>query len=230
MDCLTIGKRSLYRFISDEAKTNMYVLTENSRALVVDPHLSDDAIIFLKQQGIVECTLLLTHEHSDHTCGIPEFEKYFTLNVICQQACAESIATPDNGQLSLTVAMFSIQDSKNGTRTVESFLEKYQAFEYQADITFKSTFEWIWQQEKFVFTATPGHSRGGCCICWHDTAIFTGDSLMVSIPVITRFPGGNTRDYETKTLPFLRTLDQNLVALPGHGEIFRLGDAVERAV
>ena len=67
MDCLTIGKRSLYRFISDEAKTNMYVLTENSRALVVDPHLSDDAIIFLKQQGIVECTLLLTHEHSDHT-------------------------------------------------------------------------------------------------------------------------------------------------------------------
>ena len=53
---------------------------------------------------------------------------------------------------------------------------------------------------------------------------------MMSMPVITRFPGGSTRDYKDKTLPFLYSLDQKLVALPGHGHTFLLGDALAKVV
>ena len=226
MECVTIGEHSFYRFVSDEVKTNMYVLMEKNHALIIDPHLSEEALRLLNKYAITNCTVLLTHEHSDHTCGIPELLKRFRLNVICHQKCAETLASIKNNQPAMTVAMLSIQDSRNGTNTVRSFLEKYEEFKYDADIAFESTYEFFWCGHKFIFTATPGHSKGGCCICWNDTAIFTGDSLMVSIPVITRFPGGSTKDYKTITVPFLRSLDSNLVALPGHGQIFRLGDAL----
>ena len=204
----------------------MYVLVEDKLALIVDPHISDELSDFLKQKGVIECTIFLTHEHSDHICGIPDLQKFCKITVICQEFCAKTIVDRERNSPKLTVAMLSIQDSKNGKDTANSFLKKYKEFEYVADLSFESDFEYTWKSESFVFHATPGHSPGGCCICWNDTAIFTGDSLMVSIPVITRFPGGSTKDYKTITVPFLHSLDSNLVALPGHGQIFRLGDAL----
>ncbi len=230
MDCLTVGTRNLYRFVSDEAKTNMYVLVEKNQALIVDPHISDEVLAFLRQKEIIECTVFLTHEHSDHTCGLAGLQELFDIIVICQSSCAETIADRDRNDPRLTIAMLSIQDSKNGTNTADSFLNKYREFEYEADLSFETEFEYFWQKDKFTFRATPGHSPGGCCICWNNTAIFTGDSLMMSLPVITRFPGGSTRDYKNKTLPFLRSLDQKLVALPGHGHTFQLGDALAKVL
>lgn len=226
MECLTIRGNILYRFVSVEVKTNMYVLMQKNFALIVDPHLSEELLHLLNEHGITDCTVLLTHEHADHTCGIPVLQRQFGISVICQNACAETLATVERNRPALTVAMLSIQDNRNGTNTVGAFLDKYEEFEYDADFTFESRYELEWCNDRFVFTATPGHSEGGCCICWNDSAIFTGDSLMVSIPVITRFPGGSTKDYKIKTVPFLRSLDSNLVALPGHGQIFRLGDAL----
>lgn len=51
---------------------------------------------------------------------------------------------------------------------------------------------------------------------------------MVSIPVITRFQVGSTKDYKAKTVPFLRSLDSNLVVFLGYDQFFRLGDALDR--
>lgn len=58
------------RFVSPEVGTNMYVMTDGSLALVVDSHNSEEALSFLKENGVTTCTVLLTHEHPDHTCGL----------------------------------------------------------------------------------------------------------------------------------------------------------------
>ena len=54
--------------------------------------------------------------------------------------------------------------------------------------------------------------------------MFTGDTLLGDNAAITRFPGGNTNDYKHIALPYLRSLDKNLIVMPGHGEPFVLSD------
>lgn len=39
MECLSFHGKNLYCFLSEESKTNMYVLVEDKLALIVDPHI-----------------------------------------------------------------------------------------------------------------------------------------------------------------------------------------------
>ena len=230
MDTLKINNNTVYCFVSDYVGTNMYLLIEKKHALIIDPHLSEDLINFLRMQNVSECTILLTHEHSDNTCGIPVLEKHFRIKVICQKNCADVISSRVTNHPKLTLSMLAVQDYKNGTNNAELFSKSFQEYEYQADITFDSDFEFFWYQHKFVFTFTPGHSKGGCCINWNDTVIFVGDSLLQIFPVITRLPGGSTKQYKNITLPFLKSLSKDLVVLPGHGPAFRMADMYQGVV
>lgn len=225
MDRLMINAHELFRFVSEDVHANMYILLNGVRALVVDPHPAPQALALLREAGIAECSLLLTHEHPDHTGGVYRFQQLFRSELICHEACARAIAFPDENYPVLIVAMLAVQDERNGTNTAEHFRRNYEERLYQADVTFAERLEWIWEQEHFFLVSTPGHSAGSCCIIWNDAAVFTGDSLLKDIPAITRLPGGSTKRYKAETLPFLASLNRELVALPGHGLEFRLGDA-----
>lgn len=224
MENLTISAGEVSRFVSAEVGTNMYAMTNGCAALIVDPHPSEELLRFLRGRGVEACTILLTHEHPDHTWGIHALQCRFETELICQKYCAEAIATWENNRPAIVTAMLSIQDFRNGTNNAETFQSRYETYLYTADTVFDDGFTLFWKGEAFAFTHTPGHSRGSCCICWNGRAIFTGDSLMKDEPVITRLPGGSTKLYKTVTLPFLTSLDREMFVLPGHGEPFRLGE------
>lgn len=212
------------RFVSAEVGTNMYVMTDGPRALVVDPHNSVEALDFLRKIGTTSCTVLLTHEHPDHTCGLHALQQTFMTTILCQRSCAEAIARQENNRPTLVAAMLSLQDSRNGTSNAEAFLSRYEEHVYTADIIFDTQYVYDSCGEHFVFTHTPGHSEGSCCILWNDDIVFTGDSLLRDMPVITRLPGGSSSLYRAVTLPFLNALNKKIHALPGHGAEFRLED------
>lgn len=214
----------MQRFVSPEVGTNMYVMTDESLALIVDAHNSEEALSFLKENGITTCTVLLTHEHPDHTCGLYALQQNFNTTIICQRLCGEAIAKLENNRPTLVTAMLSIQDSRNGTNNAEAFLRRYEEHTYHADIVFDARHNIEWCGEQFFFTHTPGHSSGSCCILWNGHTVFTGDSLLLGMPVITRLPGGSTSLYQTITIPFLNTLDKKFLVLPGHGMEFGLKD------
>ena len=217
------------RFVSPEVGTNMYVMTNGSLALIIDSHNSEEVLSFLKANDVTACTVLLTHEHPDHTCGLHALQQYFSTTIVCQSLCGEAIASLENNRPTLVTAMLSIQDSRNGTNNAEAFLSRYEEHTYHADIVFDARHYFEWCGEQFHLVHTPGHSRGSCCILWNDHTIFTGDSLLHGMPVITRLPGGSTSLYRTVTVPFLNTLDKKLLALPGHGAEFGLKDLENEA-
>ena len=202
----------------------MYVITEGQRGLIVDPHSSEEVFSLLRRDGIKECTVLLTHEHPDHTCGLHALQNLFKVNIICQKDCAKAIADRSNNRPTIITAMLSVQDSRNGTHNAEAFLRSYKEDIYFADIVFGTKYVYQWGSEHFVFMHTPGHSKGSSCILWNNAVVFTGDSLLCDMPVLTRLPGGNTKLYRTVTQPFLNSLNKKILALPGHGLEFRLGD------
>ena len=185
---------------------------------------------FLRKAGVSECTVLLTHEHPDHTCGIYSLQREWKTELICQEACGCAIADLNNNHPALIVAMLAVQDMRNGTNTAEHFRQYYEAHVYIPDVTFSTKFELKWGQERFFFVSTPGHTAGSCCIIWNDTTVFTGDSLLLNTPTITRLPGGSTKQYKNITLPFLKSLPRDMFVLPGHGPEFRMADVYHGAV
>ena len=230
MERLTIGSRFLLRFVSEDVRTNMYIFLDGTRFLVIDPHPASEALAFLRKAGVSECTVLLTHEHPDHTCGIYSLQREWKTELICQEACGCAIADLNNNHPALIVAMLAVQDMRNGTNTAEHFRQYYEAHVYIPDVTFSTKFELKWGQERFFLVSTPGHTAGSCCIIWNDTTVFTGDSLLLNTPTITRLPGGSTKQYKNITLPFLKSLPRDMFVLPGHGPEFRMADVYHGAV
>ena len=230
MERLTIGSRFLLRFVSEDVRTNMYIFLDGTRFLVIGPHPASEALAFLRKAGVSECTVLLTHEHPDHTCGIYSLQREWKTELICQEACGCAIADLNNNHPALIVAMLAVQDMRNGTNTAEHFRQYYEAHVYIPDVTFSTKFELKWGQERFFFVSTPGHTAGSCCIIWNDTTVFTGDSLLLNTPTITRLPGGSTKQYKNITLPFLKSLPRDMFVLPGHGPEFRMADVYHGAV
>ena len=230
MERLTIGSRFLLRFVSEDVRTNMYIFLDGTRFLVIDPHPASEALAFLRKAGVSECTVLLTHEHPDHTCGIYSLQREWKTELICQEACGCAIADLNNNHPALIVAMLAVQDMRNGTNTAEHFRQYYEAHVYIPDVTFSTKFELKWGQERFFFVSTPGHTAGSCCIIWNDTTVFTGDSLLLNTPTITRLPGGSTKQYKYITLPGLKSLPRDMFVLPGHGPEFRMADVYHGAV
>ena len=96
--------------------------------------------------------------------------------------------------------------------------EKVQPVSYAGDEFFVGERQFDWQGHSIFVRETPGHSPGSICIIIDNQILFTGDSLLKNDPVVFRLPGGNRKDYNAYTLPYLKSLDKDLMVCPGHGE------------
>lgn len=201
-------------FTYDLIDSKMYVVCENHRALVIDPCISKEAISYLTEKSINDVKIILTHEHYDHISGIGVFRETFSeCEVICSEACNQNLQSATGNGSKYFKALFL---DKTDTALKEA--ERVTPVSYCADTTFCGDFALQWQGHSISLIETPGHSQGSICILLDKKYLFTGDSLLKDIPVITRLPGGSNKDYETKTMPFLCCLNQSLYVYPGHGE------------
>ena len=210
------------RFVFPYINSNMYVIAEQNEALVIDPHISSEALSFLTNIQVQKLLILLTHEHPDHTSGVTCLQRFFNTKLICQKYCAEAIAVERNNRPLLISFILAAQDEQNGTCTAQKFNDEFPIYCCKANDTFQQNMALNWMGHKINLTSIPGHSPGSAAIMVDEKIIFSGDSLLKDFPVITRFPGGNTKIYETITLPFFKELKGNITCFPGHGNIFTL--------
>ncbi len=222
MDTYTVGGLVVYRFVYEYIDANMYVILNGEDALIVDPHQSDALLPFLEKNTVKTVTVLLTHEHYDHICGISQLKEKYDINIICSRLCAEHMKVTQNNRPLLIHYILAEEDRISGTQTNEIFKTTYTPFSHKADTTFDDTHTQTWSGRTLQFQRTPGHSPGSSCILIDDTILFTGDTLQKNLPTITRFPGGNRKDFQNISLPYLRSLAKDVFALPGHGEGFTL--------
>jgi len=113
------------------------------------------------------------------------------------------------------------RDRLNGTNVLEEFKKEFIPRTYIADITFEKDFRYKWLNHNLYFQNILGHSKGSCVIILDEEVVFTGDSLLKDFPIITRFPGGSTKEFKNNTIPFLeKFLNPEMSILPGHGNPF----------
>ena len=212
------------RYVFAYAESNMYVFCENESALVIDPNVCEEALAYLKENNVREITVLLTHEHYDHTSGLTWLMQHFNGNVVCHEETADSLRNGRNNRPLVIAANRMGRLSGDEVKALARSLP--QGYRYDPQVTFVAEYAFMWQGHAVRLKHCPGHSRGSCCIELGGGAsvacgvIATGDSLIRNTPVITRFRGGSEKDYTAVTLPYLKQIDGDTLILPGHGEPF----------
>jgi len=222
MERIACENVEIYRSVLDSVGTNMYVLPCGEDAVVVDPHPDPLAAAYIAGLHPRTVWIFLTHEHPDHTLGVPWLRERFPCRLVCQRRCAERIAVVANNRPLVIVMFLAEYDRQHGTHRKEDFVRSFRPYTCQADVTFDAEYAIAVGGSRFAFSAAPGHSPGGCLIALGEKFVFTGDNLIPDADVIFRFPGGDQKTYETVTRPLLVDLPRDMMVLPGHGMEFVL--------
>ena len=215
-------EKKFFRYVLPYMQSNMYLCIEQEQALIVDPHISFEALDTLRTAGVKQLLILLTHEHFDHTSGVNFFRSQCQeVYVIGHAETALHIIKPRNNR---PLALLKMVTAKNRVQMMEEY-HSYPVLPITVDhaLSFEEAFAWKGHRLQFRFA--PGHSRGSMLIHFDEEIVFTGDYMIADTAVILRYPGSSVLDYQQKTLPILLHLSQNSCIFPGHGIPYRLLDA-----
>lgn len=221
-----VGDKSIlvYRSIYAPVKSNMYIILIGNEAVAFDPNEDEELLTLLNNKGIKTIHILLTHGHYDHISGVEWLKDKTGAKVYCQAKCADRLANSKRPLARLVALVLAEKDRKDGGHRYQDFKESYKPFSITADRTFEKEERFTIGDLEFEVTSTPGHSEGSACYRLFGKMVFTGDTLLEDNAAITRFPGGNAEDYNHIALPYLRSLHNDTIIMPGHGDPFILKD------
>ncbi|HCJ01337.1 MAG TPA: MBL fold metallo-hydrolase [Clostridiales bacterium] len=177
---------------------NTFLITEQGKALVVDPGVAGEKVFTACESLCVKpIAVLLTHGHADHIYGAA-FLQRAGLKVYAHQKEFEVIA----GRANLALAL--------GCK-VEPFTP---------DVAFKgeeSTLSLPPFTIRVIFT--PGHTQGGVCYLIKD-CLFSGDTLFAGSYGRTDFPTGDEQDLLCSIANDLFELPKSTLVYAGHSDSF----------
>lgn len=214
----------VYRSIYAPVKSNMNIILAGQEAVVFDPCEDEELLTLLKEKGIEHVHILLTHEHYDHTSGLRWLKEHTASDLYCQKAAAAKLSSKRGSLPHLVSFVLAQQDRVDGGHRYQDFKKNYQPYSCQADKTFRTKDSFAIGRLHFDVTSTPGHSHGSACYVLNEKIVFTGDTLLQNDAVITRFPESNEEQFKEVALPYLQSLDKNLIVMPGHGDPFVLSE------
>lgn len=200
--------------------SNMYVLVEGKEALIVDPIISDEAMQYLHDQKVEKVTMLLTHEHFDHTNGIPLIKREFDSTLICQrEAMHEKRQKHFNRPLVVSV----ILHEKGLEEEMASFLNSIEMYYYKADVSYEEEMRLEWKSHVIRLVHAPGHSPASSLIYLDDEVCFTGDSLIPGKEPTLRWPWSDKELFYKKTRDMLLDILDEIIIFPGHESAIKKG-------
>ena len=199
------------RYISNLMFSNMYVLTENGHSLIIDPFEQ-----WTYSDTFYPDMILITHEHYDHISGVNKMKKEFQIPLMCSEACAERIRSPQKNAARYFEAFCQLQTYGEQDMSVPINKE----YTCQAELTFKEEISFKWQGNQILLFSLPGHSPGSIGILVNDSCFFSGDSLFLDRQIELRFPGGSRRDWNEISLKKIGDIHDNVLVYPGHCEKF----------
>ncbi len=215
----------IYRFPYEPVDSNMFYIPSSDTGIVFDPNENDELLNVFEQYGTKRIVIVLTHEHYDHTNGTIWLQSKIESKLFCQQECAKTIAVEKGNEPKLVAIVLAARDAEDGGHRYDDFKSSMKHYTLQADDTYEEEYELIVGDIKLTCYSMPGHTPGSSIYIWGDKCVFTGDSLIQNTPTILRFRESNKSLYETKTRPFLKSLDKDMLVFPGHGEPFKIQDA-----
>jgi len=176
-------------------------LSEKEVVLIDPGGAFEEITSFLDQKGIVPKLIILTHGHLDHIMAIPDLLRKWDVKVACHSAEIPFIEEPDP--------------------YIAEFLgHGYQPF--KPDTILKDGDKIHIGPYTMEVIHTPGHSPGSVCLLC-PPFLFSGDTLFKSGVGRTDFDGGDYQALVRSIKDRLWSLPDELILLPGHGDVSLLG-------
>lgn len=189
----------------DFLDTNCYMVYGNGIDFLIDPGSDSEKIIrYLGKREKGPDFVIGTHCHFDHIGAAGEIAGYYNIPVYIHQNEEEILNNPDKNLSSF----FNVNTLLLKTYKILYGVETKDFLSKEIDIM-----------------TTPGHTPGSIIIRY-DRYLFTGDLLFKDSVGRTDLPGGDPAKMKT-SLSLLKTLDKNLIVLPGHGAETTLEDELK---
>ena len=175
---------------------NCSILSQGSKAWIVDPgHEGERIIALLAQNSLEPMGILLTHAHFDHITGTAALQKEFP-------SLPVYVGTPD-------AVMFG--------HPFNQMPGEYPSIGTPANIHDANELT-ICEVIK-----TPGHTPGGVCYYFpEDKLLLSGDTLFAGSVGRTDFPSGSMAELLNSLRKLMELPDDTLV-IPGHGDFTTIG-------
>ena len=218
----------IQQFSWDVIDANSYLIVEDKNALLFDAIDSTELMDALAP--VKELSIILTHCHCDHICGLNRIrEKMPNTVVYASLLCSKKIGSQFKNLSSSGDAFWAFYKNKkiqNKHLTTEN--DKIHIIDpficEPAEVTFEGETEISWCGHTIRLFQCEGHTNDSLIVVLDNEYMFTGDTLL-PIPTVTRFPSGSTAKFWTETIPKLKSISAELV-FPGHGAPGKLHDMV----
>ncbi|MDD4839144.1 MAG: MBL fold metallo-hydrolase [Clostridia bacterium] len=186
---------NVYNVVTTQLQTNTYIVTNGTRAFVVDP--GGDYVKIkekVNELGVNVEAVLLTHGHFDHTNAALFFQQQGAL-VFCHHNDISKLTTFKGGAFTMNVTQNKViaDIALSGEETIN---------------VAGLNVEVIW---------TPGHSSGSVCYIVEKN-IFCGDTVFYMSYGRTDFYDGSQIEIKNSILNKLFMLTGDYIMYTGHGE------------
>lgn len=217
---------TVYRFPFELVNSNMFFIPSGDTGIVVDPNEDEELLGVFEKCGTKQVVIVLTHEHYDHTIGVTWLQSKIKTKLFCHQACAASITTEKGNDPKTLAILLTIRDAADGGNRRDEFMTTAKRYVLQADVTFDGIFDLNVGDITLKCIPAPGHSQGSAIYIFGEKNVITGDSLIQDTPTILKLPGSDKMAFKHITKPFLESLDKDCMIFPGHGDPFKMKDAM----
>ncbi len=197
-------------YSSDLLSSNMYVISENGHAVVIDPFRDTD-----RGEGLIIDLMMVTHEHYDHISGVNAWKEAYCAPLLCSEACAANLGDTVKNQSRHFDVFCELQSWIKQDAPVDTEPD----YKCKADMTFKDKTEFEWQGHLFRLFEMHGHSQGSIGI-YLDDLFFSGDSLLEGKDTELRLPGGSRKQWKELGEPRIKAVPPGTVIYPGHFDSF----------
>ena len=189
--------------INLQYNSNTYLIRSKEATLncyLIDIGNSEGVLQSLQEQQEIKA-IFLTHAHYDHICGINEILAHFPDCIIY---CSEYTAK-------------ALSDSKLNL----SFYHKTPVSYDGPNVKILTNGDFIQLFDGIALEAleTPGHNAGSLSFKI-DNDIFTGDSLIPEVSIVTKLKSGNKLQAAESILKIKSYSTTSTTIFPGHGKSF----------
>ena len=199
------------RYKTDLLCSNMYVITEDGHALIVDPCNNT-----IPAKSLMVDRILLTHEHYDHISGVNDWKYVASAPVMCSKVCATNIMDPKKNMSKYFNDFCMLQTMI----PVKGFSMAIGDYICKADIIFENETSFKWQGHTVTLIEIPGHTMGSIGIYIDNCDFFSGDSFLENYNTEVRLPGGSLKKWKEIGEKRIEAIPHGIRIWPGHFEGF----------
>jgi glyoxylase-like metal-dependent hydrolase (beta-lactamase superfamily II) len=184
------------RFTLGNLRSNCYVVTEEKKAIIIDPgYESDDVIRYIKKNELIVEAIYVTHGHPDHVGGVKQMKEAF--------GCVVYAPAKDRiwmGKSSYNQIGYEIP--------VDTWVKEGDVINHI--------------NQAFTVYETPGHSEGST-VLHANQVLFSGDTLFFQSIGRTDIPLSDPQVIYQSIKKMYQLFDEDTIVYPGHGRSTDIG-------